>query len=242
MQGLVGLLDRRREAKRAGGSARAEYERLKREWRRRMRPRFVLLGVIFAAITIFFWVLAAIWPRLEFTSGLVSGALMAMFLALRESPPGWVDQWLTGAQGEQWTDEQLRKLERRAGSSCATRSKEGETSIMSRSVHLASSSSTRRTSTARVTCSADELRLHRPGSVENASPAYVTTDPARGVRRQAAQLNERLRRRVGKSLWVSGVVAVWADLQPDAVAGKHMHFVRGDSLADWLQQQPNKAG
>ena len=51
-------------------------------------------------------------------------------------------------------------------------------------------------------------------------------------------MNIRLRHRVGKSMWVTGVVAVWADLEPEVAAGDRMHFVRGDALVDWLEAQP----
>jgi hypothetical protein len=240
MRGLLGWFDRRREMKRAGRSAREEYERLKRDWRKRMRKRFVLLGALFAAITILVWVLAAIWPKLEFTSGLVSGALMAIFIALRESPPGWVDQWLTGAQGEQWTDEQLRRLERRGWIILRDLQRTGynvdHVAIGPAGVFVIDSKNL----DGQVTCSGDELRLRRPGAPVDSRPAYSSTEAARHVRGQAAELNEQLRSRAGRSLWVTGVVALWADLEPASSSGNRMHFVRGDSLTDWLQAQPRR--
>jgi hypothetical protein len=240
MRGLLGWVDHRRESRRAGRSAREEYERLKRDWRSRMRKRFIFLGAVFAAITILFWVLAARWPTLEFTSGLVSGGLIAIFMALRESPPGWVDQWLTGAQGEQWTDEQLRKLERRGWVILRDLKRSGHNvdhvAVGPTGVFVIDSKNL----DGQVSCRGDELQLRRPGSAPNARPAYSSTEAARQVRRQAAELNERMRRRVGRSLWVTGVVALWAGLEPAVIAGNRMHFVRGDSLVDWLQAQPQR--
>ncbi len=239
MRGPLEWLDRRRETRRAGRSAREEYERLKRDWRRRMRKRFLLLGAVFAAITILFWVLGAMWPKLEFTSGLVTGALMAIFIAVRESPPGWVDRWLTGAQGEQWTDEQLRKLEGRGWVILRDLKRSGynvdHVAIGPAGVFVVDSKNL----DGQVTCSGDELRLRRPGAAADSRPAYSTTEAARHVRGQAAQLNKLLRSRAGRSLWVTGVVAVWASLEPAIISGNRMHFVRGDSLVDWLQAQPH---
>jgi hypothetical protein len=37
---------------------------------------------------------------------------------------------------------------------------------------------------------------------------------------------------------VTGVVAVWAEFEPEVVAGDRMHFVRGDSLPTWLEARP----
>jgi hypothetical protein len=238
MRGLFSWLDHRREIRRAGSSARAEYERLKRDWRSRTRTRFIVLGTIFAAVIVAFWIAAAVWSALEFTSGLVSGALLAVFVALRESPPGWVDQWLMGSQGELWTDEQLRKLEKRGWVVLRDLKRQGynvdHVVIGPGGVFVIDSKNL----DGRVTCAGDELRIHRPGANPMARPAYCTPQPARGVRSQAAELNNRLRTRAGRSIWVTGVVAVWADLEPEVVAGDRMHFVRGDSLTTWLQAQP----
>ena len=205
-----------------------------------MRKQFVTLGIVFSAIIISFWIAAAVWPRLEFTSGLVSGALMAVFVAFRESPPGWVDQWLMGSMGEQWTDEQLRRLERKGWVVLRDLKRTGynvdHVVVGPAGVFVIDSKNL----DGSVTCDGDELRLHRPGVEAGARPAYSTDEPARGVRSQAADVNARLRRRLGTSMWVTGVVVVWARLEPEAIPGNRMHFVRGDALVEWLNAQPGR--
>jgi hypothetical protein len=238
MRGMLAWYDRRRDMRRAGTSARTEYERLKRDWRRRMRRQFLILGIVFGVITVSFWIAALVWPRLQFTSGLVSGALMGIFIAFRESPPGWIDQWLMGSMGEQWTDEQLRTLERKGWVVLRDLKRAGynidHVLVGPAGVFVMDSKNLDGT----VTCAGDVMRLHRPGADPEDRPAYVTGGPAHSVRSQAADVNERLRRRLGRSIWVTGVVVVWAHLDPEVIPGNRMHFVRGDALGDWLDAQP----
>ncbi|HET7689983.1 MAG TPA: nuclease-related domain-containing protein [Nocardioidaceae bacterium] len=233
-------MDRRQQKKRAGSSARQEYERLKREWRKRTRKQFFLIGSVFVAIIIVTRVLAAIWPSLDFTSGLISGGLIAIFMALRETPPGWVEQWFDGSMGEQRTDEQLSMLEPEGWIIIRDLRSRGynidHVAVGPPGVFVIDSKNLDGT----VTCSGDELRLYRPGASLDSRPEYSSTEPARQVRGQAAQLNERLRRRVGKSVWVTGVVAVWAKLDPPTVEGRNMYFCRGDALVQWLRSRPQR--
>lgn len=234
---MLSWLQRRLDARAAGSSARAEYERLKREWHRRMRKRFIVLGLVFGGITIASWILAAVWPRLTFTSGIITGALLAMFIALRESPPSWVEQWLTGSQGEQWTDKELRKLEPRGWRVLRDMKRRGinfdHVVVGPAGVFVIDSKNL----DGSVTCARDTMTLHRPGAAQDGRPAYTTDSLARGVRFQAADLNDLLRRRLGEGIWVSGVVTIWAEFEQGSVRGDRMDYVRGDMLVTWLQSQ-----
>ncbi len=89
----------------------------------------------------------------------------------------------------------------------------------------------------RVHCDGDTLSLRRPGAHDEGRPTYKTTDPARGVRGQSAEVSELVRKRLGASAWVSGVVVTWAGFEQGVSRGHRMDYVRGGELVTWLRSR-----
>ena len=100
-----------RGSREAGQSAARKYEELTQAWLRRNRSRFLILAAVFAPFVIGVNLAAARWNSLWWTAGLVTGMVVAMFVIVRMSPPGWIENWQDGAVGEQWTGQTLRGLE-----------------------------------------------------------------------------------------------------------------------------------
>lgn len=96
----------------AGGSAQRKYEDLSRSWRRSMRKQFWVIGGVMAPIVAALAAMGVIWENLRWASGFLIGCFFAMFMILRMSPPGWIENWQDGAWGEQWTGKELHPLER----------------------------------------------------------------------------------------------------------------------------------
>ena len=82
-----------------------------------------------------------------------------------------MDQWLVGSMGERWTDEQIRGLEPKGWIVLRDLKRTGynvdHVAIGPGGVFVIDSKNL----DGRVTCSGDELRLHRPGADPAARPA-----------------------------------------------------------------------
>jgi hypothetical protein len=95
----------------AGASSEAKYQQLLRSWRRRNRKVFALVAAICGFLLVGSAVAAERWPTLSYGWGLVGGAAASFWLLVRLSPPGWIQNWQSGAYGEQATAKALRVLE-----------------------------------------------------------------------------------------------------------------------------------
>jgi hypothetical protein len=95
--------------KRAGRSADRAYADALKKWRRQIRGRLALgilalaslgvVGILLTDIDIFF-------------IGVVSGAVIATVIWMRDDPPPFIENWRMGRDGERWTEKELRPLER----------------------------------------------------------------------------------------------------------------------------------
>lgn len=94
--------------RRAGASAGEQYRTLSRRWRRRIRPVFL---VVYAVAAVFF-VVGYIWAQgnWKLYLGVLAGATLAIALALRDSPPKYIESWRTGQEGERMTAKWLARL------------------------------------------------------------------------------------------------------------------------------------
>ena len=99
----------RRKA-RAGVYAERRYRRGLRRWRAKTRPLFISAfgPFIVAGVAVYF----IDGHRLVWLAGLVTGLLVGAWIALRDSPPHYVENWHDGAEGERKTEKALGPLER----------------------------------------------------------------------------------------------------------------------------------
>ena len=228
------FLTRRRVRARAGASAVAQYEERKRAWRRKNRKVFLIAQLVVAAIIVA-TVLAA-WPHVwPWLGGVASGGALALYLALRESPPPWIENYQVGALGEERTAKTLEPLLKRGWVVVhdlnRIKSNLDHVLVGPAGVFVLDTKNLHGT----VQIDGDVLSLTRPGDDR---VAYRSDGLAQSARRQGYELNRLVKRRCDRSPWVSAVVVVWAEFPQHAAAGHKMHFVHGDHLIEWLDAQP----
>jgi hypothetical protein len=98
------------ERAKAGGSAQSYYEEQRKAWIRRNRRVFRILDAIVALIVVLSIVMWRVWPPSAWYGGLAAGMALCFDLAARLNPPTWIEQWQSGALGEQRTGRELSKL------------------------------------------------------------------------------------------------------------------------------------
>jgi integrative and conjugative element protein (TIGR02256 family) len=96
---------------RAGLYAEKRYRRGRRSWRRSTRRLLAIsCGPFIAAGLV---VLVVDGHLLSWAGGVLFGAFIAIWIAIRETPPRYVEKWQAGAEGERKTARALRRLERK---------------------------------------------------------------------------------------------------------------------------------
>jgi hypothetical protein len=228
---MTSVLARRRVQKRAGSSAARDYERLKRDWQKRNRVLFaVFLGV--ATLIVGGTLLASlphVWP---WVGGFVGGASLAFYVALRESPPTWIENYQVGAWGEAKTAKALQSLL-------------GAGWVILHDLN-------------RINHNLDHVLVgpggvfvldtkNWPGTAQVERGGIVITrldgkrsrlDLASKARAQGVELNQLVRQRCGLRVWVTAVIVLWADFPDRVLPGDRMSYVHGDYLVEWLRAQP----
>lgn len=96
-------------AGRAGAYAEDRYQRGLRNFRSRARP--ILVTVFGPFIFAGFAVLVLDHQLVAWFAGLVAGTCIGAWIALRDSPPAYIENWRVGAEGERKTEKALRPLE-----------------------------------------------------------------------------------------------------------------------------------
>jgi hypothetical protein len=193
------------------------------------------MWAIAAATLIGSVVLSRAEPSWAYWCGVGAGAVMTLTVALYNTPPGWVEHWQEGAWGEEWTAKETGKLtiagwvvlhDLRRGAANIDHVLIGPGGVfVLDSKNLDGEVSVHR----------DTMTLTRPG---DGRPAYSSDGPARQVRGNAAHLHELIQRRTGRTVWVRGVVTLWARFPQQHARGNRVDFVAGSKLADWLAGQP----
>lgn len=227
------MLAERRIRQRAGASAAAEYERLKREWRHRNRRAFRGLTLICLCIAAAALVVGLGEPR-GWICGLIAGMAVAFLMLARETPPHWIERHLSGAAGEERTAKAVEPL-LRAGWFMTHDLDRGRFNIDHllvgpAGVFVLETKNLHGT----VAVDGDQATLTRPGADR---PDYHGDWWAREARSHAADANSFFRQRVRVRPWVTAVVVLWADFPQRRYDGDRVTYVDGDDLATWLRSQ-----
>jgi hypothetical protein len=219
----------------AGGSAQRKYEDLSRAWRRSKRKRFWVIGAMMSPFVAAFVAVGMIWESLWWASGFLTGCLFAMFMILRWSPPGWIENWQDGALGEQRTGKELRALERQGWvvlhDLILGRGNLDHVLVGPAGVFLLDSKFWR----GHVTVE-DEVATVRHTEDPQLAWRYEGAGYLRGL---ARVVHDRVLVQTRARVWVEPVCVIWADF-PQRVAGQTCRFVAGETLAGWLAEQPQK--
>jgi hypothetical protein len=193
---------------------------------------FVLLG--FAGL-----ILIRRDPMLLWASGVGFGLAAGAWLVLRDSPPAYIENWNTGAEGERKTARELRRLD---GSHWSVfhdidngYGNYDHILVSEAGVFLLDS----KYLGGSIDFRGDELWLSRRHDPEADRP-----EPAarRSALRGAANLSQALHRLTGKRVWVQAVVVFWCDFDPGVHEDDRCTFVHGSAVRNWLESRPRRKG
>jgi hypothetical protein len=221
----------------AGIYAEDRYQRGLRSWRVKNRRHFALLfgPVIVVAIVV------GILTRdvVAWSAGLAAGGLLALWIALRDTPPRYVETWREGAEGERKTEKALRPLGRAdwrvfhdvdnghgnydhiaVGTTgvylLETKNLQGIVDIRGGVPHLS--------------------RRHDPDET-------VIFDRVRPrALANAAGLKKDIERQTGHRTWVQAVVVFWSEFPEGLVEDDKCVFIHGLRLREWMRGRPERLG
>jgi len=225
----------------AGRGARKKYRAGVGRWRKRVFRRPTLILALVSLVPIFAIVLDKA-GRGPMMFGIVTGAVMAGYLTLRESPPQYIENWNTGAEGELRTARALAPL-RRAGyvllhdlpdrqRGSGTAGNLDHVVICTAGVFLLDS----KYLGGEASIHGDTVHVQRR---DDDDESYDRTRLARGMRGCALRLQRDIASRTGVR-FVQAVVVFWNPFPQGVVAGEKVTFLHGERLVAWLQQQPEQ--
>ena len=220
----------------AGRRARSRYEELRKAWLRQSRARLVGVAVVFAAIGVAGSAFDRAWyGRFGVLTGLVWGTVITAWVALRNSPPGFIAYWQQGAWGEQFTADELAQLPRHDWEIVHDLADHGRNidHIVAGPSGIFLLDSQNYDGTVRV--EGDDLVVTREIDTKHGYRDHGRLGVVRG---QAAALNRELRNRTGRSAWINPVVVIWATFPERIHEGNGVTVIHGRELAAWLKDQP----
>jgi hypothetical protein len=226
-EGLSGA--RASSSAKPGGSAGLFYEQQRKAWISRNRRVFRVLDAIVVVVVVGSLVLWSVWPATAWYGGLVAGAALCFDLSVRLNPPTWIEQWQSGAFGEERTGRELARLDaewtvvhdvqRQSGANI------DHVVVGPPGIFLLDSKNIG----TEVRIDGDELLALRPDGRQR----YRDRSAAGKARGAAAALSQALTA-VRSGCWVHAVVVVWGDMAEPHVAARNLDWVAGPELVDWL--------
>lgn len=217
----------------AGKSSQRKYDELVRAWRRRNRKGLMVVALICGTVLVSSFVAARQWPTYGWVFGLFGGTSLAFWVLARLSPPAWMENWQSGAWGEQATAKVLRELEQDGWVVLhdlpAGRGNVDHIAVGPGGVYLLDSKRLGGSVTVDdqgVTVRRlddPDLAYQHPGSRHLLSLARQTHDRVLATRRIRT--------------WVTPVMVLWAEF-PQRVAEDRCCYVHGEELVRWLRSRP----
>ncbi|MGO8905507.1 MAG: nuclease-related domain-containing protein [Solirubrobacteraceae bacterium] len=214
---------------RAGAYAFGRYSRALRDWRSRIRLILAAFLGPFIAVGLaglFIEGHVAAW-----IAGMVFGIGAGVLIALRESPPAYIENWKLGAEGERKTEKALASLERPRwlvlhDVECP-RGNYDHIVVGAAGVFLLETKNLQGT----VHISDGEPRLRRRSDPEADKACSWIRSAALGG---AAELKKEIERRTGRRLWVQAVVVLWSGFEEGVHEDEKCVFLHGSRLREWL--------
>jgi hypothetical protein len=221
---------------RAGVYAEQRYQSGLKSWRRGARP---ILGIVcgpFLAGGLA--VLVLVGHGLSWSGGAVFGAFAGVWVAIRETPPRYVEQWQQGAEGERKTEKALRPLEREGW----TIRHDIQQQRYGNYDHIAVGPSGAYLVESKNLQGVVELRdgivrLTRRHDPE-ASARFERIRPH--TLGAAARVKEDIQRRSGHRIWVQAVVVFWSEFPEQLIDDGMCVYIHGSRLPAWLRERPVK--
>lgn len=220
----------------AGQFAQERYEQRRRAWLRRVWWAFPLVGAMVAAAPILIaWLLAR--DELTFFVGLGIGAAVGMVMTLALSPPGHIERWREGAEGERATAKALRPLTK-AGWVLVHDIQTGHGNIdhvligppgvfMLETKKLGGL----------VSVDADQLTVRWRDAPDD---GYVLDRVGSQARGRAAALHDAFRAGGVRPGWLQAVVVLWSTFDEQIVEHNRTIWIHGTRLVDVLTARPTR--
>ncbi len=220
---------------RAGAHAEQRYREGLRSWRAKIRPSAaVIFGpFVVAGIAVLF----LDGHQLSWLAGMATGAFVATWLVVRESPPDYIENWHVGAEGERKAEKALEPLEQ-AGWHVFHDVQNGHGNydhvvVGPAGVYLLESKNLRGI----VGITDGVPHLQRRLDPKDDKPWESIPRHARAA---AAGLKEDIERRTAHRIWVQAVVVFWSEFPEAFVKEDKCVFIEGSRLCAWLQSQPDR--
>lgn len=218
---------------RAGIYAQKQYKEGLRKWRRANRWRFngvcmpfVLAGVLVGMVE---------GNVVAWGAGLVSGGVLAIWIAIRDEGPPEIERWREGSEGERRTEKTLRPLERKGWQFFhdvqRSHGNYDHIALGSGGAYLLETKKLR---------GVIEIRDGIPHRTSRhiATRQQALSQIPRQAKSAAASLKEEIERRTGTCPWVQAVVVFWSDFPDGVVKGDRCFYVHGSRIRAWLESQP----
>lgn len=220
----------------AGASARHRFNELAARWRRRSLKRLRL----FTAIVLPALLVGALFERHygAWALGLATGAVVALFMSIRDEVPAYIEAWRAGYMGERKTARVLAPLLRDGclvlhdlpdrRTEAYTKGNVDHVLVAPWGVFVLDS----KMWGGSVSVDGDAIRVKRIDDDESDESLYDRL--AIAVRGQAVRLKEDIEDATSITAWVQAVVVLWCPFEAAVVTSNRVTYVHGDHLADWL--------
>ena len=219
--------------RRAGTSAGERFKELSHIWRRRLRLIWLALFTIAAGFGLAGWFVPG---QAKWYLALVAGAAGGVTVALRDTPPPYIEAWRLGQEGERRTAKRLKRLTSAGWSAWHDLASDGRGNVDhvvlgQAGVFLLDS----KNYLGEMTFGDGVLRIRWVEDPDDGWEARTLTSAAK---RASAKLSDRIGRACGMSPWVQPVVVLWGRFEQGAVEHDGVWLVRGDDLEEWLRARP----
>jgi Nuclease-related domain len=223
---------RRRLTKREETYAESRYRRGVSSWRRWTHRRLL---IIFAPI----FIAAVLWGLAQqhggaFLAGFIAGGVAAMFIAVREYAPAYVETWGQGCEGERKTHDVLDTLGWQFVDDVDSgHGNYDHLAVGPPGVFLIESKNLNGISEVR-----DGVAWLRRRHDPAADRACTRLEPS--VLRASAEVSGAIREQTGRRVWVQALVVFWNEFPQGVEKAEKIAFVHGTRLRDYLQNMsPN---
>jgi len=194
---------------------------------------FAVLALICWGVLLASFFTAQRWPAAGWLCGLLGGVAFTFWLLARLSPPGWIENWQSGAWGEQETAKVLQVLERERWIVLhdlpAGRGNVDHIVVGPAGVYLLDS----KRLGGSVIVDEKGVTVHR---LDDPDLTYQHTGSSH-LLSLARQTHDRVLVSSRIKTWVTPVMVLWSEF-PQRVAEGRCVYVHGDELVTWLRSRP----
>jgi hypothetical protein len=224
-----------RRSSQAGAYAEQRYQRGLQSWRRNTQGILALVCGPFIAAGLVVLVLDG--HGFSWSAGAVFGAFAGIWIAIRESPPRYVEQWQHGAEGERKTEKTLRSLECEGWTIRhdiqVPHGNYDHIAVGPSGVYLLETKNLQ--GVVEIRDGAPRLsRRHDP----EASAHFERIRPH--ALSSAARIKDEIQQRSGHSVWVQAVIVFWSEFPERLAEDATCVYVHGSLLKAWLRARPVK--